>query len=68
MYSDKIIKKEFEDTFVKAVKIKPIKQQQLTFKVLRCITPSLGGLADGVLSQDRSLVMASVFNMLAQNS
>ena len=67
-YSNKIIKKEFNDTIIKAAKIKPIKQQQLTFKVIRCITPSLGGLVDGVLSKDRSLVMASAFNMLAQNA
>jgi hypothetical protein len=68
IYSNKILKKEFNDTIIKAAKIKPIKQQQLTFKVIRCITPSLGGLVDGVLSKDRSLVMASAFNMLAQNA
>ncbi|HAS6212352.1 TPA: phage tail assembly chaperone [Vibrio vulnificus] len=67
IYSNKIIKREFNDTIIKAHKLNPLDQQRIVFKCIRAITPSLGSLADSVLSVDRSLVCASAFSMLSQN-
>lgn len=67
IFSNKIIKREFNDIIIKAHKLKPLDQQMLVFKCIKAVTPSLGSLADGVFSVDRSLICASAFSMLAQN-
>lgn len=67
-YSDKIIKKEFSDTLIKACRLSPIKSSVETVKLVKCILPSLGSLTDAALSADRSLAFATCLNLFAQNA
>jgi hypothetical protein len=68
MYSDKYTKIELNETIIKVARLSPLTVSKETFKLIRVLTPSLGSLGDAALSQDRSLVLASAFSMLSQNT
>ncbi|OOF24022.1 hypothetical protein BZJ19_11630 [Salinivibrio proteolyticus] len=68
MYNDNVLANtEIDGTIVKIVGIQPIKKSLLMYKLSKAVLPSLGSLGDGMMSNDRSVMLASCFNILARN-
>ncbi|WP_021024323.1 hypothetical protein [Salinivibrio costicola] len=69
MYNDKVLANtEIDGCIIKIVGIQPIKKSLLMYKLSKAVLPSLGSLGDGMMSNDRSVMLASCFNILARNS
>lgn len=69
MYTDKIAAtKEIDSHIVKLATLLPMQKSLLLMKLSKAVLPSLGSLGDGMLSNDRSVMFASCFNILARNS
>jgi len=56
-----------EDKTITVRHLDPIQSNKVTIKCLSAITPSLAALADGVLSNDRTLTMSTAGQLFIQN-
>lgn len=68
MYSAKKKSKlEIEGTEIVVRHLDPIQSNKLLIKCVSAVTPSLGALCDGVMSEDRTLTLSTAGQLFVQN-
>ena len=67
-YSNKLIKKEYDNQILKAQRLTPITASVETMKLVKTLLPSFGSLGDAMFSKDRSLAFATCLNIFANNA